>query len=50
MQVRARVRSLAELAIVSCERLELLIGAPRLRLLLHAPCPLAGLGPASLAL
>jgi DNA excision repair protein ERCC-4 len=47
------VSSLAELATVSCERLEQLMGgakaAAALYNFLHAPCPLTGLGPASLA-
>lgn len=45
--------SLAELAALSCERLEQLMGgakaAQALYNFLHAPCPLAGLGPATLA-
>jgi DNA excision repair protein ERCC-4 len=45
--------SLAELATFSCERLEELMGgtkaAQALHNFLHAPCPLAGLGPATLA-
>ncbi len=46
------VSSLAELATVSQERLEQLMGgakaAASLYNFLHAPCPLAGLGPATL--
>lgn len=47
------VSSLAELASLSCERLEQLMGGTKaahaLYNFLHAPCPLAGLGPATLA-
>lgn len=47
------VASLSELAELSCERLEQLMGGARaaqaLYNFLHAPCPLAGLGPATLA-
>lgn len=45
--------SLAELSTFSCERLEQLMGganaAQALHSFLHAPCPLMGLGPATLA-
>lgn len=45
--------SLAELATFSCERLEQLMGgakaAQALHNFLHAPCPLTGFGPATLA-
>ena len=47
------VSSLAELARLSCERLEELMGgakaAQALYNFLHAPCPLTGLGPAGLS-
>lgn len=47
------VNSLAELATLSCEQLERLMGgtkaAQALYNFLQAPCPLAGLGPATLA-
>jgi ERCC4-type nuclease len=48
------VSSLAELAKLSCEQLERLMGgtkaAQALHNFLHASCPLAGLGPATLAI
>lgn len=47
------VANLAELATLSCERLEELMGgakaAQALYNFLHAPCPMAGVGPAALA-